>query len=184
MGLAQSSLRALAILEPKLVMPDLLERAYGGLESVNETHRTTAVLCQMTAIAPLLTTESLYIGGQRHILPLLELCLPAIDLNDPTKTIYRFTWSLNTHSCSLTPSRSSTFISEIAGRIQFRDISAVPFSDSDILDLSPMDVDSDNPQSDASLPTLSAQEERVLARQSTAGFAGKPIDTDYLLTKR
>lgn len=90
MAFAQSSLRSLAILEPTLVMPDLLERAYGGLESVNETHRTTAVLCQMTALAPLLTTEALYVGGQRHILPLLELCLPAIDLNDPTKTIYRF----------------------------------------------------------------------------------------------
>ncbi|VDB99350.1 unnamed protein product [Peniophora sp. CBMAI 1063] len=154
MGLAQSALRGLAILEPKLVMPDLLERAYGGLESVNETHRTTAVLCQMTAIAPLLATEALYVGGQRHILPLLELCLPAIDLNDPTKTIY-----------------SSTFIAEIAARIQFRDISAVPFSASGAVDQPPTDVDDDLRLPDTSMPVLSVQEERALARESTAGFA-------------
>ncbi|KAG5350853.1 hypothetical protein C0989_009023 [Termitomyces sp. Mn162] len=65
---AQSSLRVMAILEPGMVMPELLERAYGGLEIVNETHRTTAVLNMLAGVALPLVSES-------------------IDLNDPSKTM-------------------------------------------------------------------------------------------------
>ena len=48
---AQGALRAMAMLEPGLIMPELLERAYGGLEVVNETHRTTAVLSALAGVA-------------------------------------------------------------------------------------------------------------------------------------
>ncbi|KAK7678491.1 hypothetical protein QCA50_018552 [Cerrena zonata] len=41
---AQGALQLLAMLEPNLVMPELLERAYSGLEVINESHRTTAVM--------------------------------------------------------------------------------------------------------------------------------------------
>jgi proteasome activator subunit 4 len=61
-------------------MPDLLERAYNGLEVVNETHRTTAVLGMLASVTGPLTTEKIWLGGQKHIVPLLELCIPAIDL--------------------------------------------------------------------------------------------------------
>ena len=67
-------------LAPNLMMPDLLERAYGGLEVVNETHRTTAVLSMLLGIARPIVTEKLWMGGQKHLLPLLELCIPGIDL--------------------------------------------------------------------------------------------------------
>jgi proteasome activator subunit 4 len=80
MLLAQGSLRYLAILEPHMIMPELLERAYGGLEVVNETHRTTAVLGMLSAVTRPLVTESVWLGGQKHLLPLLELCIPGIDL--------------------------------------------------------------------------------------------------------
>ena len=79
-GLAQGALRVMALLEPGLVMPELLERAYGGLEMVNETHRTTAVLSMLSGIARPLVTEKLWRGGQKHLVPLLELCIPGIDL--------------------------------------------------------------------------------------------------------
>jgi proteasome activator subunit 4 len=67
-------------MEPSLVMPDLLERAYGGLEVVNETHRTSAVLSMLASVSLPLSSETIWLGGQKHILPLLELCIPGIDL--------------------------------------------------------------------------------------------------------
>lgn len=80
MSFSQGALRALAMLEPNLVMPELLDRAYGGLEIVNETHRTTAVLSTLSGIARPLVTEQIWLGGQKHVVPLLELCIPGIDL--------------------------------------------------------------------------------------------------------
>ena len=77
---SQAALRAMAYLEPNLIMPELLERAYGGLEVVNETHRTTAVLSALSTVAQPLVSEKLWLGGQKHIVPLLELCIPGIDL--------------------------------------------------------------------------------------------------------
>jgi proteasome activator subunit 4 len=80
MGYAQTSLRTMAALEPGLIMPELIERAYGGLEIVNETHRTTAVLSMLAGISPTLVSEKAWVGGQKHLVPLLELCIPGIDL--------------------------------------------------------------------------------------------------------
>jgi len=79
-GLAQISLRFMAKLEPGIIMPEILERAYSGLEVVNETHRTTAVLSMLAAVAHPLVSEHIWVGGQKHVLPLLELSVPGIDL--------------------------------------------------------------------------------------------------------
>lgn len=68
------------MLEPGMIVPQVLERAYSGLEVVNETHRTTAVLSMLVGIAQPLVSEKIWLGGQRHIVPLLDLCLPGIDL--------------------------------------------------------------------------------------------------------
>ena len=73
---------------------------------------------------------------------------------------------------SLIVMHSSTFIAEIAARIQFRDISAVPLSGSDAFEEPHADADADTEMADGIMPALSAQEERALARESTAGFAG------------
>lgn len=80
LAMTQAALRAMAQLEPTLVMPELLERAYGGLEVINETHRTTAVLKILSGISLPLVSERLWRPGQKHLLPLLELCIPGIDL--------------------------------------------------------------------------------------------------------
>lgn len=77
---SQAAIRAMALLEPALVMPEILERAYSGLEVVNETHRTTSVMTMLSAVALPLVSEKIYLGGQKHIVPLLELCIPGIDL--------------------------------------------------------------------------------------------------------
>ena len=83
MSFAQGALRSLAMLEPDMIMPELLERAYGGLEVVNETHRTTAVLSMLSGVSRPLASEHVWLGGQKHIVPLLELCIPGIDLVRP-----------------------------------------------------------------------------------------------------
>ncbi len=77
---SQAAMRSMALLEPNLVMPEILERAYSGLEVVNETHRTTAVMTMLSAVSLPLVTERIYLGGQKHVMPLLELCIPGIDL--------------------------------------------------------------------------------------------------------
>lgn len=80
LAMTQAALRVMSQLEPTLVMPELLERAYGGLEVVNETHRTTAVLKILSGISLPLVSERVWRPGQKHLLPLLELCIPGIDL--------------------------------------------------------------------------------------------------------
>jgi proteasome activator subunit 4 len=77
---AQAALRYMALLEPNLIMPELLRRAYNGLEVVNETHRTTAVLGMLAGVSRVLVSEHIWITGQKHLVPLLELCIPGIDL--------------------------------------------------------------------------------------------------------
>ena len=80
MGMAQNSLKNMAILDADLIMPQLLERSFNGLESINETHRTTAVLSMLGGIALPLVSDRIWFGGRKHLVPLLDLCLPGIDL--------------------------------------------------------------------------------------------------------
>ncbi|KAF9568547.1 hypothetical protein CPC08DRAFT_654918 [Agrocybe pediades] len=158
MSYAQGALRTLAMLEPSLIMPELLERAYGGLEVVNETHRTTAVLSMLSGIARPLVNEHVWLGGQKHIVPLLDLCIPGIDLNDPVKTV-----------CA------TMFIVAVVQHIKIGDLtqSGIPFSDEPGDE--GMDVDDVEHLPDGvepgGVPSLSRAEERSLARDSTAGFA-------------
>lgn len=160
MGCAQATLRAMAMLEPNLIMPELLDRAYSGLEVVNETHRTTAVLTMLNAISRTLVSEKLWSAGQKHLVPLLELSIPGIDLNDPVKT-----------SCT------TTFIVAAIQHVRIGDLSthtsALPVFDE------VMDVDATDPDMTpfptgteaGDTPVLSRDEERTLVRDSTASFA-------------
>jgi proteasome activator subunit 4 len=79
-SLAQVALRGLAVLEPDLIMPQVVERAADGLEVINETHRTTAVLSTLSAVALPLVNEGIWFGGQNHLMMLLDLVLPGIDM--------------------------------------------------------------------------------------------------------
>ncbi|KAF8587289.1 ARM repeat-containing protein [Ramaria rubella] len=161
MSFAQGALRTMAILEPSLIMPAILERAYSGLESVNETHRTTAVLSTLSGVALPLVSEKMWLGGQKHLLPLLELCLPGIDLNDPTKTICTTMFIVaalqNVKIADLTQTgRSATH--------------TMPSEDMDIMVTDSSDRLPDGVE-DGSDQALDREEERALVRDSTAGFA-------------
>lgn len=160
---SQAALRSLAFIEPSLIMPELVERAYSGLEVINETHRTTAVMTMMAAVAHPLVCEKAWVGGQKHVVTLLELTLPGIDLNDPIKTM-----------CA------AMFIASVVQYIKIGDISmhqaGVALSD-DAPAAEVMDVDGSDAVplhgglDEHGMPVLSREEERQLARESTAGFA-------------
>ncbi|KAL4264291.1 BLM10 family protein [Pleurotus pulmonarius] len=157
---AQGSLRTMALLNPDLIMPELLERAYGGLEVVNETHRTTAVLGMLSGICVPLTTERVWLGGQKHLVPLLELCIPGIDLNDPVKTV-----------CA------TMFIVSAVQHVRIGELSynsGLPVDSEDPADA--MEIDTDAPPFPGGIDVgevqkLSRSEERSLTIDSTAGFA-------------
>ncbi|KAJ3196227.1 hypothetical protein HK101_009690 [Irineochytrium annulatum] len=83
---ANNTLKNLCIMEPSLVVPGLLERIYPGLETVTETHRTWSCIANISqTIIPILRRSAFPSGGT-HLLALLNLMLPAIDINDPMKT--------------------------------------------------------------------------------------------------
>lgn len=84
---SQVSLKRLACLQPELVIPQVLQRSFPSLEALETTQRTTAVLSTLSALVQPMTHRTLYPAGAKHIVPLLYLSLPGIDLNDPIKTI-------------------------------------------------------------------------------------------------
>ncbi|KAG0174459.1 hypothetical protein DFQ30_004302 [Apophysomyces sp. BC1015] len=86
-GASQSTMKYLSWLEPSLILPGLLERVYPSLETLTETHRTSSALSTLSDIALPLLSRDHYPAGGKHLLPLLHLATPGIDMNDPIKTI-------------------------------------------------------------------------------------------------
>ncbi|KAJ1028660.1 hypothetical protein NDA16_001826 [Ustilago loliicola] len=84
---SQASLKRMAILAPEMVFPAVLDRAFNSLEALETTHRTNAVITALSTLSPVFTSRQLYRSGGKHLLPLLQLCIPGIDLNDPMKTM-------------------------------------------------------------------------------------------------
>ncbi|CED83025.1 Uncharacterized conserved protein [Phaffia rhodozyma] len=160
MALSHACLRYLSLLEPDLVLQSVLERAYPSLTGLEETHRTPSVLTCLAACAqPLVSRELYYLGG-KNLVPLLELCLPGIDLNDSMKTVST-TW----------------FIANIVQFVSLSDLTdyepaenanPAPWitSNSIPLPIEAVDPDSDRP------PALPIPEENQALRYSTAGLSG------------
>ncbi|KAI0094570.1 armadillo-type protein [Irpex rosettiformis] len=103
----QSALKSMSVLEPDLILHPILERAVPALEALIETQRTIAVIKALGAVAPALVCREIYYPGAKHLLPILELLLPGIDLNDPLKTF-----------CT------TAFLVEVAQYIKFGELSA------------------------------------------------------------
>ncbi|KAI0076264.1 hypothetical protein K474DRAFT_1757648 [Panus rudis PR-1116 ss-1] len=82
----QSCLKSMSVMEPDLILHPILERAVPALEALVETQRTIAVIKALGAVAPAIVCRDVYYPGAKHLLPILELLLPGIDLNDPYKT--------------------------------------------------------------------------------------------------
>ncbi|GJN88228.1 hypothetical protein Rhopal_001193-T1 [Rhodotorula paludigena] len=84
---AQAALKTMALLEPDLIVPPVLERAYPALETLTETDRTRACITALATISPAMLSRSNYAAGAKNLIPLLELCLPGLDVNDPVKSM-------------------------------------------------------------------------------------------------
>ncbi|KAG8737973.1 hypothetical protein FRC10_007440 [Ceratobasidium sp. 414] len=151
---AQGSLKSMVMLEPQLIMPEILERAYSGLETVNETHRTTVVMNSLTGIAMPLASLDHWAGGQKHIVPLLELSIPGIDLNDPGKTVC---------SCML--------IVSVLQYVKIGDLTQ--FEAPPLPEGSRVQVDTDPDVPAGPFTPMNAEEEDSLTRQSTGAFSGR-----------
>ncbi|OZJ03795.1 hypothetical protein BZG36_03001 [Bifiguratus adelaidae] len=85
--LSHSALRYLAWLEPSVIFPGLLERIYPSLETLTEAHRTLSSLGVLSHVVMPMITREHYPAGGKHLLPLLHLTIPGIDMNDPIKTM-------------------------------------------------------------------------------------------------
>ncbi|PWN28316.1 hypothetical protein BDZ90DRAFT_250757 [Jaminaea rosea] len=83
----QKALKRMAYLEPDLILPAVLERAYPGLQELEMTHRTTAIIASLSTLAIPLVSRQNFAAGGKHLVPLLQLCLPAIDPTDFAKTM-------------------------------------------------------------------------------------------------
>lgn len=93
---AHSTMKVLAYLEPDLIIPSLLERAEPALETVLETHRTTATLSVLAQTAIPLISRETNPSGAKHVTRLLELATPGLDVNDPMKTVITCMYVIST----------------------------------------------------------------------------------------
>lgn len=84
---SQASLKRMALLEPAMVLPPVLDRAYSSLEALETTHRTSSIITALSTLSYPLVSRDNYAGGGKHLVPLLQLCIPGIDLNDSIKTM-------------------------------------------------------------------------------------------------
>ncbi|KAI9330364.1 hypothetical protein DFJ73DRAFT_858866 [Zopfochytrium polystomum] len=83
---ANFALKYLGILEPGVIFPALLEKIYPSLETLTQTHRTLASISNLSLIILPMLNRSEFPSGGLHLLRLLSLSLPGIDMNDPMKT--------------------------------------------------------------------------------------------------
>jgi proteasome activator subunit 4 len=67
-------------MEPDLILPSILERAVSALETLTETQRTLAIINGLGAVSMGMTSRDMYYPGAKHIMPILELLIPGIDL--------------------------------------------------------------------------------------------------------
>ena len=84
---AQKTLRNLGEISPADAFPPLLERVYSSLETLTESHRTLASIGALGVCSNTLFNGQSYPEGCRHLIPLLNLTLPGLDINDYQKTI-------------------------------------------------------------------------------------------------
>ncbi|KAJ7666434.1 hypothetical protein B0H17DRAFT_1162542 [Mycena rosella] len=155
----QSTLKSIALMEPDLVLHPILERAVPALETLIETQRTIAVIKALGAVAPAIVSRKVYYPGAKHLVPILQLLIPGIDLNDPTKTLH-----------------TAEFIVEISQYIMFSDTTQLePEFSSSTWPTTPATLipsfSMDDVQSDTEFPRLSDEEEDMLVQDATGSFA-------------
>lgn len=149
---AQAALKTLGYLEPDLIFPALLERAYPALETLVETHRTTSIISALAAVSAPMISRSVYPAGAKHLLPLLELCIPGLDVNDPIKTM-----------------STSMFVIQAVNSIMIDDLTRA-----EVAEIESMDTDEAVPvitaEEEDGEPKLTRAQEDAVLRDTTADF--------------
>jgi proteasome activator subunit 4 len=84
---SQASLKRMVLLEPSIILPPVLDRAYSSLEALETTHRTSSIITALSTLSLPLISRHIYHEVAKHLVPLLHLCIPGIDLNDSVKTM-------------------------------------------------------------------------------------------------
>lgn len=84
-------LRSLSLLEADLIVPAIIERAVPSLQGLEETHRTSAVLKALSGVSYAICVGS----GRENLMAILDLILPGVDVNDPTKTVSTIFYIMN-----------------------------------------------------------------------------------------
>ncbi|KAF5337122.1 hypothetical protein D9611_003196 [Ephemerocybe angulata] len=132
----QSCLKSMCVLEPDLIVHPVLERAVPSLEALVETQRTMSVIKALGSIAPAIVSRHVYYGGAKHLVPLLQLLIPGIDLNDPAKTL-----------CT------TAFLGEISQYIEIGDLTE--FDEEESSDSSELSSNDSRPAFRSRMPALS-----------------------------
>ncbi|KAG1755021.1 uncharacterized protein EDB91DRAFT_1096855 [Suillus paluster] len=145
----QSALKSMSCMEPDLVFQPILERAIPSLEALVETQRTLSVIKALSSIVPAIVSRDIYYPGAKHLITILQLLIPGIDLNDPTKTL-----------CT------TAFLSEVSQYIMFGDVTSSDGSEASGVEITP----DDSPE-DAMELKLPNEVEDALLKDSTASFA-------------
>lgn len=79
-GNIQSALKSMVTMEPDLILTSILERAVPALETLTETGRTIAIIKALGAIGMSMVGRDVYYPGAKHLVPVLELLIPGVDL--------------------------------------------------------------------------------------------------------
>ncbi|EGD77825.1 hypothetical protein PTSG_08916 [Salpingoeca rosetta] len=74
------------MLSPRRFVPWVVDQMYSGLESL-ESHRLIATLLLLSGIPKFLFSPTFVPNGDAHLIPLLHALLPALDVNDPNKSL-------------------------------------------------------------------------------------------------
>lgn len=151
----QSCLKSMSTMEPGLVVEPVLERAIPSLEALVETQRTLSVIRALSAIAPAIYSRSIYYPGAKYLITILQLLIPGIDLNDPTKTL-----------CT------AAFLSDVSQYVMFHDVTASENGDDDtnVPDISRITIQAEDNGSDDVDNSSPAEVDAVL-RDTTGSFA-------------
>lgn len=160
MGCAQSALKSLSYLEPSLVIPAVLERSFPALQGLLETHRTTACMGALSAVAIPFLSRTNYPAGSKNLLPLLDLFIPGLDVNDPMKTLSSVAFFIQ--------ALATVKITDLTRAEALED--AAPAMELDGVHEPAPAIQIDDLEEESTGPILSREEEDNLTRESTADF--------------
>jgi proteasome activator subunit 4 len=138
----------------------VLERSFPALQGLLETHRTTACMGALAAVAIPFLSRTNYPAGSKNLLPLLDLFVPGLDVNDPLKTLSSVAFIIQ--------SLATVKIADLT-RPEALDDSDAPM-EMDGVHEAPPAIQVDGVDEAFEGPVLSRAEEDDLTRQSTADF--------------